>query len=75
MPGVSGLYVYSDKAGMARAEEKLMTLLREKEPTLRSVEVFLRGGYRDEHDPMQLLHTLGNIYEPVALPWTKKKEP
>ena len=73
--GVTGLYVYSEKACMKRAEETLMTMLREQEPSLKSVEVFLRGGYRSEHDAMQLLHALGNVYEPVALPWTKKKEP
>ena len=60
---------------MKHAEETLMAMLREQEPSLKSVEVFLRGGYRSEHDAMQLLHALGNVYEPVALPWTKKKEP
>ncbi|MBQ6464928.1 MAG: FUSC family protein [Oscillospiraceae bacterium] len=72
--GVYGLYVYSEKADMKHAEEKLMELLREKDPSLTPVEVFLRGGYRSEHDAMQLLHTLGNFYEPVALPWNRKKE-
>lgn len=70
--GVSGLYVYSDKAGMKHAEDLLMAILREKEPGLKPVEVFLRGGYQSEHDAMQLLHTLGNFYEPVALPRMKK---
>ena len=72
--GVSGLYVYSDKAGMKRAEETLMAMLRQKDPALRSVEVFLQGGCRGEHDAMRLLHTLGNCYEPVALPWKRKKD-
>ena len=72
--GVYGLYVYSEKAGMKRAEDTLMAMLREKEPELRSVEVFLRGGYRSEHDAMQLLNTLGDLYEPLAFPRKKKKD-
>ena len=73
--GVSGLYVYSEKAGMRHAEDTLMALLRQKEPLLSPVEVFLQGGCRSEHDAMQLLYTLGNHYEPLARPWTKKKGP
>ena len=44
-----------------------MNLLREKEPSLRPVEVFLRADYRSEYDAMSLLHTLGNLYEPLRL--------
>ena len=63
--GLTGLYVYSEKATMARAEEKLMELLRADDPTLRPMEVFSRTGYRSEHDVMHLLHELGNAYEPI----------
>ena len=74
-PGLSGLYIYSDKATMAEAEKRLMRLLREKDPTLRPVEVFLRDGYRSEHDAMHLLHLLGSYYEPVRLIGRRRKLP
>ena len=59
------LYVYSAKATMRQAENRLMQSLREREPELRAAEVFLRGGYRSEYDAMSLLHRLGNLYEPL----------
>ena len=61
------LYVYSAKATMRQAENRLMQSLREREPELRAAEVFLRGGYRSEYDAMSLLHKLGNLYEPLRL--------
>ena len=64
---VSALYVYSARATLRQAENRLMNLLREKEPSLRPVEVFLRADYRSEYDAMSLLHTLGNLYEPLRL--------
>ena len=60
-----GLYLYSGRASVKRAEERLMEHLRETDPALKPVEVFLKGGYQSEHDAMQLLHTLSNCYEPV----------
>ena len=65
--GVSALYIYSAKATMRQAENRLMALLREKDPALRQTEVFLRGEYRSEYDAMSLLHALGNLYEPLRL--------
>ena len=64
---VSALYVYSARATLRQAEGRLMNLLREKDPSLRPVEVFLRGDYRSEYDAMSLLNTLGNLCEPVRL--------
>lgn len=69
----SALYVYSSKATMRQAENRLLRLLREKEPELRSEEVFLRSGYRGEYDAMSLLNKLGNLYEPLRLPFRKSK--
>lgn len=66
-PGVSGLYFYADTATMAQAEERLMGILREKEPALRPREVFLRTPYQSEHDAMHLLHRLANLYEPLKI--------
>lgn len=65
--GVSALYIYSAKATMRQAESRLMRLLREQDPSLHPVEVFLRSDYRSEYDAMSLLHTLGNLYAPVRL--------
>ena len=74
--GLTGLYIYSERATMARAEEKLMELLRRDDPALEPMEVFSRTGYRTEHDALHLLHTLGNAYEPIKfLPRREKKAP
>ena len=66
-PGISGLYIYSQRATVHRAETRLMDLLREREPGLEPVELFLPAGYRTEHDAMTLLHRLYNQYAPVRL--------
>ncbi len=71
--GLTGLYVYSEKATIAAAEATMMVLLREEDPSIETMEVFSRTGYRSEHDAMHLLHTLGNAYEPVKfLPHREK---
>lgn len=62
-----GLYIYSDRSGMKRAENHLMDLLKENDPALEPVELFLNGGYRSEHDAVHLLNVLRNSYEPVKL--------
>ncbi len=67
VPGVSGLYFYADTASMPHAEARLMQILRETEPTLRPVEVFLPRPYHTEHDAMHLLHRLANLYEPLKI--------
>ncbi|MGX8692155.1 MAG: FUSC family protein [Clostridia bacterium] len=61
------MYVYSARATMRQAESRLMQRLREQEPSLQAVEVFLRADYRSEYDAMSLLHRLGNFYEPLQL--------
>ena len=73
-PGLVGLYIYSDRATMKQTQERLMEYLRREDPTLMPVEVFLKHGYRSESDAMQLLHTLGNCYEPVKLFRRRKKQ-
>ena len=65
--GLCSLYIYSAAATMQQAEETLMAMLREKDPSLKPAEVFLRTPYRSEHDAMTLLNALGNAYEPVRL--------
>ena len=63
--GLTGLYIYAEKATMAQAETTLMELLRRDDSALRPVEIFSRTGYRTEHDAMHLLHRLADAYEPV----------
>ena len=72
---IGGLYIYANSATMERAQARLMAMLREKDPSLTPVEVFARSPYRSEHDAMQLLHRLGNEYEPLKITrlWRKKK--
>ena len=67
LPGVSGLYFYADTADMPQAEERLMRMLREKEPELRPREVFSKTPYRSEHDAMHLVTRLANLYEPLKI--------
>ena len=67
LPGSGSLYFYSAGATMERAEEKMLCLLREKEPGLEPVEVFSNTGYRTEHDAVHLVHQLGRSYEPLTL--------
>ncbi len=67
LPGSGSLYFYSADATMERAEEKLLRLLREKEPNLQPVEVFSNTGYRTDHDAVHLVHQLAKSYEPLTL--------
>ena len=71
---ISGLYLYSEKVSMKQAENRLMAMLREKEPALQAREVFLKRPYQSERDAIHLLNRLENLYEPVRLPWKRKKE-
>ncbi len=67
-PGVSGLYIYSERATVRKAEHHLMQLLGKTEANLCPEELFLPGGYRSEHDAMSLLHHLYNRYAPIRFP-------
>lgn len=71
---VSALYIYSARATMRQAENRLMRLLREREPSLRSQEVFLRGGFKSDYDAMSLLHKLGDLYEPLLFLPRRRKD-
>ena len=66
-PGVSGLYLHAQSATVNHAENRLMRMLREKEPDLQPVELFLPNGYHTEHDAMVLLYHLLNQYAPIRL--------
>lgn len=73
VPGISGLYLYSDRVSMKQAEKRVMELLWRENSSLQAVEVFLDRPYRSEHDAMHLLHRLERLYAPVKLPWKKRK--
>ena len=71
--GVSALYIYSGKATMRQAQNRLMEQLRKQEPWLEAEEVFSDQAYLTEHDAMQLLNRLGRRYEPLRLPGKRSK--
>lgn len=66
-PGTSGLYIYSRRATVHLAEGRLLRMLREQDPGLEAVELFLPSGYRSEHDAMLLLYHLTDRYAPPHL--------
>ena len=66
VPGVSALYVYSADASVEKAKEKLIDILGKETRGLKPRDVFSLTGYRTEHDAIQVLHTLGNLYEPIG---------
>lgn len=74
-PGVSGLYIYSGEATVAKAEARLMAKLRAEtgNEALEPVEVFSTAGFRSEDEAVQLTHRLENIYAPVCFFGRKKK--
>ena len=70
--GISALYIYSGQASLKQAESRVMALLRQTDPGLKPVEVFLDQPYRTEHDAMHLLQRLERQYEPLRLPWRRE---
>ena len=72
--GVSGLYIYSERATVRKAEHRLMALLKIRYPNLTPIEMFLPTGYRSEHDAMTLLRQVYNRYAPIRwVPWSRRK--
>ena len=67
IPGVSGLYIYSAHATMARAQQHLLHLLAPEGNPLVSREIYSPSGYRSEREALRLLRQLGNLYEPISL--------
>ncbi|MDO4650223.1 MAG: aromatic acid exporter family protein [Eubacteriales bacterium] len=65
-PGVSGLYVYSQKATPKNAQDLLMQLLRVKydNDALHAVDIFSKNEGYSERDAAVVLHRLTNAYEP-----------
>ena len=73
-PDISGLYIYSERATVRKAEHRIMQLLQKKYPDLTPQELFLPSGYHSEHDAMLLMHQLHNRYAPIRfLPFPFRK--
>lgn len=72
-PGLAGLYIYAAEATMAQTAARLMERLRRDEPGLRARFIEAKAPYRSEHDAMLLLHRLEDAYEPLRLPWRKRR--
>jgi hypothetical protein len=65
MSGVSGLYIYSEKATVESAADFLMDYLGTEETGLEKVEILPDRAYESEHDALVLMNRIGNVYEPV----------
>ncbi len=68
IPGVDGLYIYSDKATPEIQQEKLMEMLQIMYPDeeLHPYNVFSKRECYSEQNANNLLHRLTNMYEPVS---------
>jgi hypothetical protein len=65
MSGVSGLYIYSEKATVGSAIDFLMDYLGREDEGLEKVEIQPKRSYKSEHDALVLMNRIGNVYEPV----------
>ncbi|MBQ9347572.1 MAG: FUSC family protein [Oscillibacter sp.] len=65
VPGVSGLYIYSQQATVNHAENRLLRYLCQEQPDLTAEELFLPDGYHSEHDAMHLLYRVLNRAAPI----------
>ncbi len=66
-PGISALYLYSAEATVRHAENVMMWMLRNQNPSYQMEEIFAREPYRTEMDALHLLRRLGNAYEPLLI--------
>lgn len=73
-PGLSGLYIYPHSATVEQAEKRVMALLHQEDPDLRPIEVKAVETNRPGRDPYRLLSEIERRYEPVWLPWNRKRD-
>lgn len=66
------LYLYSSQATMEQAKNKLMHMLRQKEPGLEEREILSGSGYRTENDAIRLTRRIAAEYEPLLPVWWLK---
>ena len=71
-PGTYALYLYSDKASPENAEDRLMEMLHEENPSLTAKEVFLPHRFRSDRDAIHVLHEVERYYEPIKRLGMKK---
>ena len=69
--GISAFYMYSVRAAVEPAKDRLMKILREEDPSLVPMTIIPRNEYRSEHDALHVLRTIEKYYEPVI--FMKKK--
>lgn len=60
------LYFYPINADMAHAQQHLMRLLKQEDPTLVACDLAEERPYRTEQDALRTLRKLKNLYEPYA---------
>ena len=65
MEGVSALYIYAADATMVQAERLLTGEGEETEDII--------GNCRNDRDALRLMSKVRNCYEPVTLPWQKRR--
>ena len=73
LPGIFGLYLYSENATMETACDYLMEQLRAENPELTIRQLQLKHPYRSERDAIHLLFEVERYYAPVKRPWKQKK--
>ncbi|MDO4478354.1 MAG: FUSC family protein [Lachnospiraceae bacterium] len=71
-PGVFSLYIYDESATIDNMKKALLARMKDDEP-LNVVELHREKGPWNERKAVDLLVRLKNIYEPVCLPFMKKR--
>ena len=65
--GIRGVYIYDEFATIERAQKQMLEKLQEDIPSFRGVPVRPDRACTGEHDVMELLRKIRNLYEPVRL--------
>ncbi len=65
--GIRGVYIYDEFATIERAQKQMLEKLQEDIPSFRGVPVRPERSCTGEHDVMELLRKIRNLYEPVRL--------
>ena len=72
-PEDCALYLYSGESSIEKAQEYLMSTEKVKCADFRLHEVKLRAPYHSERDALHLLNKLERAYEPIRLPFRRRK--
>ncbi len=71
-PEINALYIYSAAATPERTQKRLMKMLRKENPNCYPENIFLKHGYRSDHDVSVLIHRITAAYEPVIFSRRKR---